>query len=64
MDAILKNAASARRTLTPAQLDAADALATRMYRQDFHGRPLSGEQLASLEAATQTAFSAGTDDCR
>lgn len=61
----LKNAPPPRAgSLTPAQLDAADALATWIYREDFHGRSLSGEQLASFEAATQTAFSAGTEDCR
>ena len=50
--------------LAPAQQEAAEALADRMYRDDFHARPLSGDRRAALDAAIQSAFSPGTDDCR
>ncbi|MGN6512664.1 MAG: hypothetical protein ACTHKZ_03720 [Lysobacteraceae bacterium] len=50
--------------LPPAQQEAAEARADRMYREDFHGRPLSGGQRAAFDTAIESAFSAGTDDCR
>lgn len=51
-------------SLAPAQQEAAEALADRMYRDDFHGRPLSDDQRAAFDAAMQSAFSAGTDACQ
>ena len=51
-------------SLTPPQQEAADALAARMYHEDFHDRALPDSEIESAETATRNLLAMETPDCR